>query len=425
MKKLISAVLTVLMLLNLSACSGGTQRVSQTEECIPSNMNMSWESSIMENESGYYYNFSFDGTYMLRYFDKSSKEDIFCCNKPECAHDGNQFCAATSNDFFVSSSAMYDGAIYSFAYEENNGTLKMKLLRTEPDGTARSEVCTFLSLKNSGCPFADFMDGIILHRGRAFIDYSYCYTNSDGMGVGLLHYGKMMIDLSTGEYSEIPLPCGIAREDILYTARDSRLDGDWLYNIICTDEQGTVHCSLYRWNFITGESEKLDIPDEFSSYTVNDGIVYYTTADMTNKCVQIYRWYPENGKREKFTQPVFEKSIIETSIAGPNNDQPEVTTDREYIYYVDYGLASVISNDPDLKYYIEPECIVYSLDGTKLGSFVLPVEPRKEYDAYNLRIVNGTVYYFTYYYTLCCPLEDILNGKTQWTKLYEPAKIIE
>lgn len=415
------------MLVTLCACSGGAVKVSQTEDSVPSNNTIQWRSSIMENDSGYYY--TGGGYAALRYYDKQSGADIFCCDKPECLHDGNGYCAATSNEYEVMSAGMYDGAIYTFVNRFADNNLEMKLLRTEPDGTARSEVCTFLTLKNANGSSADFQDGIILHRGKAFVDYAYNYIDAEGRTVGATYYGRVIIDLSTGDYYEMPLPDTLEKEDIIFAPRASRIDGDWLYYVIVTYEDKLNHCSVYRWNYVTQAVEKLDIPPVFSSYTVNDGIVYYAVCaleDKENRSVQIYKYSPETGITEKFTEmPIPEEHIIEYSIIGSNNNQPEITTDREYLYYVNFGLDSVISNDPDSKYCFQSECIIYSFDGKELARFMLPIEPRTDFEMYTLNVVNGKVYYQTENYVLCCTIEDILAGTAEWTELYDPSNLFK
>lgn len=425
MKKIISVILILSALITLCSCSGGAVKVSQTEECIPSNCQEMFEEIILESENGYYFRVIEDWQEKLKYYDKASGEVIICCSKPECMHDGNEYCAATSGKYLIQSMAMYDGAVYAVMYTAfETDTLEFKLVRIEPDGTARSEVCTFLTLKNAGAAEADFMDKIILHKGKAFVDYSYSYVTSDGWAVGSSYYGKVMIDLSTGEYSEVPLPDGVTRDNIIHTARTSRVDGNWLYNVITTDEDKLNHFSIYRWNFVTGEYQKLDVPQVVSSYTVNDGIVYYTVVDRTdieNKTVQIYRHFPDTGVTEKFTESsIPEENVIETSIIGGNNNAPEVTTDREYIYYINYGLCSVINSAPNSKYCVQPECIIYSFDGDELARFTLPITPTTEFEAYYTNIVNGTVYYHQSRAgdVYCCSVEDILAGKVEWTKLY-------
>ncbi len=428
MKRIIAILLALAMLFILAACNGGAGKVTQTEDSIPSNNTIQWSYPIMENDSGYYY-YAAQGFAALRYYDRQSGNDIICCNKPECAHDGNPYCAATSAEYDVITSGMYDGAVYtvvSTTFEqvlENSNTFEMKLLRNEPDGTLRSEVCTFLTLKNAMWSTADFQDGIILHRGKAFVDYSYHYTDMDGMMVGDPYYGKMIIDLATGEYYEMPWPDTLKKEDIIFAPHDSRIDGDWVYYVIVTYDDELNHCSIYRWNYVTQETEKLDIPPVFSSYTVNDGIVYYAKCDLNdkeNKSVQIYKHIPETGITEKFTEmPIPVKNIIESSIIGPNNNQPEVTTDREYLYYVNFGMDSIISNDPEAEHYCQPECIIYSFDGQELARFMLPIEPRSDFEMYTLNVVNGTVYYQSDYDVHCCSVEDILAGTVEWTKLYD------
>ena len=421
MKRKIAVIVIFAMITLLCACGGG-RKVSQTEEYIPSNCKKLFDRIILENESGYYY----DNWYLecLRYYDKESGVDIPCCSKPECIHDGNEYCVATSNQYNVQTMGMYEGAVYAVMYGVQDDTLEFKLFRIEPDGSARSEVCTFKTLKNVGPAEADYMDNVILHKGRAFVDYSYDYEDSDGTAVGKSYYGKVMIDLSTGKQKEIPLPDGLSQDDIIFIPREMRLDGDWVYTVISTKEHKGYRCDVYRWNFVSGAYEKLDMPQLFSSYTVNDGVVYYTVVDKSNgenNTVQIYRYIPETGVTEEFTERIPEERIIEPYLIGSNNNAPEVTTDRDYIYYLNYDRHGIIRNDRDSRYYVQPEGIIFSFEGEELARFTLPIAPTSDFDGYHINIVNGRVYYYGNRGTVYgCLVEDILAGKEEWKEVYTP-----
>lgn len=417
MKKMISIILAIVILLCLCSCSGGAVRVSKNEENIPSNIACTAYFPIMETENGFYY--TMKGDYALRYYDKASGEDIFCCNKPECAHDGNSYCAATSREYDLWYAGMYDDAIYipvSKTTEDN--TLEFKLLRVERDGTARSEVCTFLTLKNA-IPMGTVNNNeMILHKGKAFVHFSYEYCNEYGIRSKMMN-GIMIIDLSGGDYYELPTDM-LDFENSNWGQIYTRADGDWFYYVISYDDEPEDECEVYRYNFVSGETEKLDMPRVFSSYTVWNGYIYYTQCDVSdkeNKTVQIYRYFPDTGRTEKFTdKPIPESAIVKTSCTVGNN-QPEITTDGKYFYYVNKGLDSnnsYTNGGPQF----QPECIVFSSEGVELARFMLPVELLGDTNDYCMNVVNGKVYFQTYYDVWSCAVDDILSENVNWSKVY-------
>jgi len=417
MKKAISIISAVAILLCLCSCYGGAVRVSKDEVNIPSNTACSTYFPIMETENGFYY--TMRGYYTLRYHDKASDRDIFCCNKPECAHDGNSYCAATSSEYDLSYAAMYDGAIYVPVTKLTDDTLEYKLLRVETDGTARSEVCTFLTLKNANPIGTVNGNDLILHKGKAFVHFSYEYRNEYGISSNEMINGIMVIDLSSGDYYELPTDM-LDFENSFWGQIYTRADGDWFYYTISYDGAPEDECDVYRYNFVSGETEKLDMPRVFSSYTVWEGCVYYTKCDVSdkdNKTVQIYRYYPDNGVTEKFTEnPIPEETIVKVSCTA-GNDQPEITTDGKYFYYVNNGLDSNYYYTSD-KVPFQPECIVFSNEGVELARFMLPTELLEHEKDYCMNVVNGKVYFQSIYSVWSCSVDDILSGNVSWSKMY-------
>ena len=52
----------------------------------------------------------------LRYYDEASGETVYVCAKPNCLHDGNEFCTATTRTYTLLSDPVYlDGYVYAIA----------------------------------------------------------------------------------------------------------------------------------------------------------------------------------------------------------------------------------------------------------------------------------------------------------------------
>ncbi len=417
MKRIIAILLASAMLFILCACK---QQVPM-EDFVPSNFTDAIM-PIMETESGYYY--ALRGGYILKYYDKQSGNTIFCCNKPECAHDGNPYCAATSNEYSMHFAAEYGNAIYISAvkYVGEEQDAEFKLLRVEPDGTSLSEVCTYLTLKNAGVAHSTLNNGLLLHRGKAFVYYNYVYRDENGNFGDDMTTGIMIIDLATGNYHELPTDMYDA-ENVFLGQRCTRADGDWFYYIIQYLGSKNDECEMYRYNTETEVTEKVDVPITFSSYTVHDGFVYYTVADREKKEVTIYKHSPDTGETVEFSdKPMPAERIMESSIVGHQNNQPEITTDGKYFYYSDFGFDSSLSNKPDSPYNVVPKCTILDADGNQIASFDFPTDPTAdpEHNFYSIavNIVNDTVYAQYHEKVICCPLENILAGNVEWQELY-------
>ena len=142
MKKMLSAVLAVLMTISLSACGGNT---GNTKLPVPQSggsgsdfqKNMAGSRSaeignLCETEKGYY--IQYDA--FIYYVDKESKTATVLCNKPECSHSDDN-CNAWTNGLSLSAS---NGKLYfnSLDYVEENGKYQNygdTLRSMELDGT--------------------------------------------------------------------------------------------------------------------------------------------------------------------------------------------------------------------------------------------------------------------------------------------------
>ena len=114
----------------------------------------------------------------LRYYDAESGETVFVCAKPNCLHDGSEFCTATTQNYFaLSYPVVLDDAVYLVALDyreylqnrDNCTKYPTVLLRYAQDGTEVSEVAR---LYLSETPYHCYAD-LIAHRGQLWINCVY------------------------------------------------------------------------------------------------------------------------------------------------------------------------------------------------------------------------------------------------------------
>ena len=116
--------------------------------------------------------------FALKYFDAESGETVFVCAKPNCLHDGNEFCTATTKNYLALCEPVWlDGYVYMVAasYTEllknpdNCTKYPTVLLRYSPDGT---EVTELTQIHFSENPYSAYAD-MIAHRGQLWINFAY------------------------------------------------------------------------------------------------------------------------------------------------------------------------------------------------------------------------------------------------------------
>jgi hypothetical protein len=375
-------------------------------------------SVVMETESGFYY-YGFPEQYTEEgmvpgfcYHDRETGTDIYLCSKPECAHDGNAYCVATSDrpeDF-----ALYDGSIYTVVMQEEDETTEWKLYRIALDGTEKTEVSTFEKMKNAKSEIDSSDYGhLICHRGKAVYTFQYSdLENSAYTFDGIDCACGVVIDLSTGKSEEIKLEGDLIR----YSERgleDMLADGDWLYFCLRIDEDGTAVPAYWRYNLETKVSEQLDLPENLYSYTAINGKVYYTQQVPGEELIQIWVYDTQTQETTALCDPYAHDLHI------PNTQQsPCLKTDGKYLYYADHGFMWFNYED-------EPsEIHVLTLEGEELGSIQKPalLDAEKSYMS-ECYFKDGTVYMVakiiqnaakSCYYT-----RDVLDADAEWALIYE------
>ena len=427
MKKLLLAALALFATLSLASCAGKLP----VEDCVNTNTGTGSFNQIMQTENGYYYNATMFGKLSLRYHDKATGSDIYLCAKPECTHNGDKFCTATSRGFNVCYTAMYGGSIYIAVTESDGEKLSYKLLKASCDGTELTEVCTFLRLGTSESAVRKLNDkrSMIIHRGMAFVPYIVAtggnYTKGSGLvveGGGSVNgfCGTALIDLESGKFR-------LLNE---YDRAESHgpgnvmAEGDcFYYSLEYFSDKPT---EFHRYNIKTQEDEMLDIagslneaygidfPTEFPTYALVDGKVWYISSESKwGGALNVYIYDPESGKTE-LAQQFTDKLCYFGEIYGDNGElqaytqeayeKPELSYDGEYIYVAENGFFGSTAK----------KLHIFTTGGEEIGSFNVEESPKCQ-----INILDGKVYLQTAEGAKYCTVADIIEGNISLTELYK------
>ncbi len=394
--------------------------------------------AIMETENGYYYNYGFStamsGTtyqgssmavkHLLRYYDKATQETILLCSKPECEHQGGATCAATYKNMHIINSLLYDGQIYIYGLEQNQGIISMNLYRASLDGSSLDKVGTVLEAENTireGIStktenYYPYDETFIIHRGYAYLPY---YLRIGKASKGFMGGGVVQMDLRTGktkiiyemEYLNSYYPynlraCGdyvymdlngtkryVISEDRLeyppslqeerYKPLFNAITKDRLYSLSYTDYEDTDNVIIVDvYDSITGAS----IPEKsFETDLPYDQYAYTTLAFPYDGMLVIAA-----GNRVVFYDIESDKYGTKLAEIGIEYEQVDIFSQylrRPFDIKITNGKLYLLCNPTDYDAYMDPNAV-------RKGDYFL-------YQVYS------------------CPVEDILKGQGAWKKKFE------
>lgn len=428
MKRPISIILALCAALTLTACS---ESKTEYPDYISGNPSDIWGNPIMETEDGFYRNLD-HFRLALCYYDKATGKAVYLCAKPECTHDGNEYCTATKDGVYYDANICKSGEYVYYSaseYVEEDEKEYYKLIRASADGTEFTELCTYQTTMAHSSGHSIVADNygrvMAVHRGYAIVpfnDYDLPTLTEDGTP------NTMIIDIESGSYHKLPTP-DIDLTKTQYGQGDYFLYEDWLYYTISMDNSNNFK-SLYRYNLKSGETEKVDISVKFTSYAVIDGDIYYSTPTSGEIPSKLWKYDPETGSTAELSEQL--------EIDGQPFTNAEFIWDGKYLIINDehyWTSGKAISKTHSDK------ILIMDKDGNALADYDFgdaPV-PRffdeytdKEYLEYGLKSQNGKLYICTRLdiddprssysemfdeLVLCCEIEDIISGNAEW---YEP-----
>ena len=430
----------------------GLQKEEEREEDNAANHGVL---AIMETEDGYYYNagcntylFIEEGAinvaqnsqkHRLRYYDKASGQAIVLCNKPECEHRGDDTCAATYKELNVINSVLYEDKIYIYGLEEDGTMLRLNLYRAALDGSSIDKVGTVLEAENTiGAEYkfkpvtsvdSDFY--FIIHKGSAYIPY---YLTIGETTNGFQGGGLVKMDLQTGEtktlhemeYKINPYPgnlwgCGdyvyinfiqgtvylnkgseryvISQDIVEGLPSDKDLKYPMTYDAFAAERYYTLELSYDPETGEIGEFYGIGVRDAVTGeYLKDETFMTDITREETKyfKSVTIYEDMMVLGTKER---------VVFYSLAAEDRG----TKLGEIEYVQEFPELSMYL--PFLEYKVANGKLYRITEGERVPAYDIEAQVYREYEVYE-------VFY--------CPLEDIMNGKGEWTKAfsYEAAEVM-
>ena len=422
-KKSILGMLLLTVLVLLSGCG---KKEIPIEDYVQSNPATNGMTAILKSDTGYYYCTTEYGDMALHYYDVASGQNIYLCSKPECRHDGDAFCTATSEKYDVNSVCFYGGDLYLSVLETTESEFLFKLLRVAEDGSELSEVVTYLTLNKASLRAVVGGEEMIIHRGVVVLPYTLISmegTTITGEVAGVT--GTCLYDLVSGELTELP--------ELEYGMRSNgreRFTGysDYIYFNTQQNRKNT----LCRYSLTDGTMEELELLRTYNGlYEVmdEDTIYYYYSG---NRLFEYKISTKENTTHEavfvsteKHWNPVLNVEM-ETAEDYTCDD---MMTDGTYLY-AGHGvyfrktgkgsLGSIVYSDgteEKIKAYVH----VYDRELNEVVKVELSTEPYLGYQEYfSVAILDGMVYLQTRPMVLACTLEEFLKGgQPPFEPLYE------
>lgn len=429
------------------------------------------EECLTESEQGYYYLKKRDWdvgpraserTYTMMFADKESDALVPLCNRPNCLHDGSEFCTATTLTYRLKTGPVWlDGYVYAVAKKPDDrgdidgyGEGKIVLLRYEPDGTGITEAAEIMdSPADSASQSGRMRFGLeadeaklIAHRGKLWYAAGVQELPSDGRA--LCGYRMGFYDPETGQGSTLLSADGqeygfggrsgfraLAGEgDYIYFSFDAK--GRW-------DEPNKLRTGLWQLSCVNGGLTRLtetnDTPPD--RFTVNGGKIFYpkqveVRSGMDAEIYDDYMIYDTETRTE-------------TCIMRHTDDTGSFVTPTGH----GLGIGGVVAagrdaicflmSDPNefANGYDAVELWLYDWDGTLLKR--APLDPYLEWKTHGeeLHAVwpeateeantlearvhigrSGEVFLRYMLFDYACSMEDILSGKAEWKPAFRNAE---
>ncbi len=402
-KKATVGMLVLTVLFVLAGC--GKKQIPM-EDYVQSNPGISSMSPIMKSDTGYYYCSTYRRPMNLHYFDAESDQNIFLCSKPECRHDGDAFCTATSEKYKIYGACYYGDSLYLNAVEETDNEYLCKLLKISPDGTELTEVVTYQTVNSTSLWVSNSVP-MLIHRGVAVIPYYMRSNTEESVSVE----GICLYDLKTEELFFLP-ETGDESGRAAYGSVTAC--GDYVYYAV---KQGRRY-GLNRYSLTEKTEETLELTNAFTGdyVVVDDNLLFY---DYGGK--NLYEYHAEDKKNVTHSY-FYDKMDITTN-------SWDMMTDGTYLYigegvlFHSFGngylgvLVSYDGTETEVPSYV----YVFDRELNQVAKIEIATENYMEESVnFSLAILDGIVYLKTYEAVFQCTLEEFLaNEIPPFTKLYD------
>jgi hypothetical protein len=405
-------------------------------------------SSILRLGNGIYYNAG--SNLNLHYYDLTTQKDVILCNKPECKHDGNEYCVATNAKYHPIAFQVYSGSIFATAYCMDEEKMEFKLLRFAPDGSSLSEVVTYystISTKIDQIPITSLAlsnDGygynfLFLHRNKAYLPFFFHKEYADKHEYV---YGLMELSLDSMELKSVFEETASENNTPWYKLS---AQGDYVYYVADEPHKHLLH----RRSILDSSDEVIKLLTNFTGdYVILDE---NRIAYLRNQGELVIH-HLTDGNDEKITlmddeklgeaimsvykkgQSIYDDVLISSSFAKTEPylyHARDLYTDGMYLYViqphaVNYFEDQVYGNECYYRIHI------FNTDMEEITEVKLPDpqlltgEPlvydtnRRAYDKWlSVRYLGDQVYYSYKEFVFSSSMEDFLTGKPNFQLVYQ------
>lgn len=432
MKKAFLLGLTVFGLLCLNGCNKqeNSEKETASKTQYVSEDYMQGPRAMKATDKGFYH-YNVNTMKGFRYYDVATGNAMYLCNKPECRHDGSEFCVATNDRYEILSFQLYSGLLFAYAMEETDTQYLFKLLTVELDGSGMNEVATVKALEKTGVDMQINNCGMVIHRNTALFEVNVASTEAEKAR----YYGVAFMDINTGEVSWLDEePFGADNEEITGISGY----GDWIY--FCRKEGKKIWLHRYHITEKKDETCKLLVGFDYNYVVKDEDTVLYLLKSGT----ELYSYQFSTGENKEVFR--FERAVeLHYQIDGEEGITESLRltkiaklyTDWEYIYARE-PINWSATEDENKNYYskrddaciyvlnrnLEVVTIVDLMDILPLAGFE---ETEWEYAYINSLYYCGEDIYLIMYlkenfdaeYVFRCKRSDLLAGNPNFVFVYE------
>lgn len=379
--------------------------------------------AIRKTDKGYYYL-----NRGLRYWDSVTGKDMYLCNKPECRHDGNEFCVATNEKYKMISFCVYDGKLIASMVEETETQYLYKLFSIAPDGSQMNELMTYFTVEKGQMGPTEYPSALplMIHRNKVILPMTL--YGQEGLE-DTYSYGTAIYDLDTKKLTFLDAE-PVSRENLSRT--DFCAYGDYIF--FCRKKgKRTI---LHRYNLTDGTEEEFTRFIFNGMYAVLDeNTIAYGKVGGRSLCV----YHHETGESEEKSGLIRKLTRTYDGVDYDQTIEEEVTllrTDGTYVYAFgnrySYLWKDEAGNQTGKDYH---DLYVYNKDFEEVA--VINMEDYlqniklegvqgelRQYDSY-MSVLENEVYWCVYpkeeYYDqhiIHCKLSDFLAGAPQFELAY-------
>ncbi len=433
MKKIIYVPAVLLCALLLGCGGGEASKSSDTNpeaekkaEFVSEDYNESTGRLLKTDKGYYYYSYEKKG---FRYVDGTTGNDMFLCNKPECKHDGNQFCVATNDKYVVLGAYLYNGALIVNVVETTETEFLYKLMRVEPDGSAASEICTYYSVVKDGLLYYGGT-GMCVHRNKVFLTIGL--PGIQGLP-DTERNGVAIVDLNTEKVTYLDEEA-LSMDNAVTT--NVTAFGDYFYYVRKEGKKSI----LYRYSVTDGSvtPHSLFVGFKGDYAVVEEGKLAYLKSAGRALCIYSY----ENEYNEEVLKFVAPKRYIMPDGSFFESEEAYTAVDVEQddlYYYVAESGYSLSNGDPATggelveKY---NRIFVYNKDLEKvamlnMADLLKELHPERAEELYTnyteLQYIGGRVYWMIsdgqgMEYLYSCERDNFVSGAPQFELEYAAEK---